>query len=87
MIAPDTGAGPELMRYVGDSSTLYPMNDTGAIADRLLMLYEDHCLRRHLAKQERRAFQERFNATVMAKAAAAEFEDAIARRAGRPHER
>ena len=35
VVVPATGAAPELMRYVGDTSTLYPANDTGALAARL----------------------------------------------------
>ena len=87
MVAPATGAAPELMTYVGDSSTLYPANDTGALAACLRQLYENPDLRRRLAGLERQAFLSRFNATEMAKAAAAEFENAIRRRAGALHAR
>ena len=39
-VVPATGAAPELMRYVGDTSTLYPANDTGALAAALRALSE-----------------------------------------------
>ncbi|MGH2370019.1 MAG: glycosyltransferase family 4 protein, partial [Chloroflexota bacterium] len=85
VVAPDTGAGPELMECVGDTSTLYPANDTGALADHLRALYESPERRASLAAKQRQAFLTRFNATEMAKAAAAEFERAIQDRAGRLH--
>jgi glycosyltransferase involved in cell wall biosynthesis len=85
VVAPDTGAAPELMAYVGDTSTLYPANDTGALAERLKMLYTSPERRAAIAAKERRAFLERYNATEMAKALAAEIEEAIRCRAGRPH--
>jgi glycosyltransferase involved in cell wall biosynthesis len=85
VVAPATGAAPELLAYVGDTSTLYPANDTGAMAERLKRLHDDPHLRQRLARLERAAFCERFNATVMAEAAAAEFERAIKDRCGRPH--
>ncbi|HEU5316996.1 MAG TPA: glycosyltransferase family 4 protein [Chloroflexota bacterium] len=85
VIGPDTGAAPELMACVGETRTLYPENDTGALADRIKLLYDLPDLRRTLAAAEQRAFRERFNARSMADAAAAEFERAIATRGGRPH--
>ncbi len=85
VVAPATGAAPELMAYVGDTSTLYPPNDTGALASRLRQLYESPERRARLAMLERRAFLTRFNATEMARAAAEAFEAAIRARAGRPH--
>jgi glycosyltransferase involved in cell wall biosynthesis len=85
VVAPDTGAAPELMRYVGESTTLYPANDTGAMAARLRRLHEDLALRQRLSACERRTFLERFNATEMARAAAAEFDEAIRARGRRPH--
>ena len=85
MVAPDTGAGPELMRYAGDTSTLYPANDTGALADRLLQLATSREKREHIACLERRAFETRFNATMMAEAASNALEAAISRRCGQPH--
>jgi glycosyltransferase involved in cell wall biosynthesis len=85
VVAPDSGAAPELMRAVGDCSTLYPANDTGALAERLRRLYEEPAQRTRLAQAERRAFEQQFNATEMAKAAAREFEAAIKQRAGRSH--
>lgn len=86
VVAPASGAAPELMRYVGDTSTLYPPNDTGAMASGLQRLYEASDFRQHLGELERHAFLEHFNSTQMAKAAAREFEAAICRRAGRLHE-
>jgi glycosyltransferase involved in cell wall biosynthesis len=85
VVAPDTGAAPELMRYVGDCSTLYPANDTGALADRLRTLAESEERRHTIAAKQRRAFEERFNATEMAEAAANAVEGAISRRCGRLH--
>ncbi|HEX2186421.1 MAG TPA: glycosyltransferase [Chloroflexota bacterium] len=85
VVAPASGAAPEIMAYVDDTSTLYPVNDTGAMAQRLKALYESPARRAEIGERERRAFLTRFNATEMAKGAAAEFERAIARRAGRPH--
>jgi glycosyltransferase involved in cell wall biosynthesis len=85
VVAPATGAAPELMAYVGDSSTLYPANDTGALSARLRRLYKQPDLRQRLGTLERQAFLSRFNATEMAKAAAAEFEAAVRRRAGALH--
>ena len=86
VVAPDAGAAPELMRYLGDSSTLYPANDTGALAARLRALAESPELRRAIAAKQRRAFEERYNATVMAEAAVKAIEAAIARRCGRLHD-
>lgn len=85
VVAPATGAAPELMEYVGDTSTLYPPNDTGAMADRLQALYEDPAHRAGLAARQRHAYLTHFNATEMASATAAAFEWAIRERAGRPH--
>jgi glycosyltransferase involved in cell wall biosynthesis len=85
VVAPDSGAAPELMRAAGETGTLYPPNDTGAMAACLKRLYQDQDLRRRLASGQRRAFLERFNATAMARAAAEEFERAVKARLGRPH--
>jgi glycosyltransferase involved in cell wall biosynthesis len=85
VVAPDSGAAPELMRYVGDSSTLYTANDTGALAACLRRLAESEEARASIARLQRAAFRERFNATVMAAAAAEAFEQAITRRCGRLH--
>jgi glycosyltransferase involved in cell wall biosynthesis len=85
VIGPDSGAAPELMAAVGETRTLYPTNDTGALADRIKLLHDRPELRASLAKAERRAFRERFNARTMAEAATAAFERAIARRAGQAH--
>jgi glycosyltransferase involved in cell wall biosynthesis len=85
VVAPDTGAAPELMAYVGDSSTLYSANDTGDLAARLRRLAESEEARASIAALERRAFERRFNATVMAEAAADAFERAIELRCGRLH--
>ena len=84
-VVPATGAAPELMRYVGDASTLYPANDTGALAAALRGLSESPERRTALAQRERWAFLTRFNATEMARATASEFEWAIKERAGRLH--
>jgi glycosyltransferase involved in cell wall biosynthesis len=84
-VVPATGAAPELMRYVGDTSTLYPANDTGALAAALRALSESPSRRAALAQRERWAFLTRFNATEMARATATEFEWAIKERAGRLH--
>jgi glycosyltransferase involved in cell wall biosynthesis len=80
VVAPATGAAPELMAYAGETATLYPKNDTGALAARLRLLYEQPERRRRLGAQERRAFLQRYNATVMAREALAAFEEAIRRR-------
>ena len=57
------------MRYVGDTSTLYPANDTGALAARLRgPLRVPRARRAALAQRERWAFLTRFNATEMARA-------------------
>jgi glycosyltransferase involved in cell wall biosynthesis len=85
VIGPDTGAAPELMAEVGETRTLYPENDTGALADRISLLYDTPDLRASLSAAERRAFLDRFNASSMAAAAASEFDRAIAARCGRPH--
>ena len=85
VIGPDSGAAPELLAAVGETRTLYPENDTGALADRVKLLYDLPDLRARLAQEEQRAFRERFNARSMAMAAVTEFERAIAARAGRPH--
>jgi glycosyltransferase involved in cell wall biosynthesis len=85
VVGPDSGAAPELLAAVGETRTLYPENDTGALADRVKQLYELPDLRTRLGASEQRAFRERFNATSMAQAAASAFEDAIAARRGRPH--
>jgi glycosyltransferase involved in cell wall biosynthesis len=82
---PATGAAPELMRYVGDTSTLYPANDTGALAERLRGLHESPARRSSLAQRQRWGFLTRFNATEMAKATALELEWAVRERAGRAH--
>jgi len=86
VVAPDAGAAPELMRYVGDCSTLYAANDTGALADRLRRLAGSEEARTRIAKLERTAFETRYNATVMAEAAAESIQEAITRRCGRLHE-
>ena len=85
VIGPDSGAAPELMEVVGETRTLYPENDTGALADRVKLLYDLPELRAKLGEAEQRAFRERFNASSMARAAADEFERAVAQRAGRLH--
>jgi glycosyltransferase involved in cell wall biosynthesis len=85
VVAPAMGAGPELMCAMGDTTTLYSPNDTGSLAARLLDLYEQPELRRRVASLGRRAFEERFNATQMAAAAAREFQRAVADRGGRLH--
>src|SRR5688572_14913326 len=85
VVGPDSGAAPELLTAVGETRTLYPENDTGALADRVKLLYDSPELRTRLGASEQRAFRERFNATSMAQAAASAFEDAIAARCGRPH--
>ncbi len=85
VVAPATGAAPELMAYVGDTSTLYPPNDTGALAERLQGLHLDPARRAALAHRQRQAFTTHFNATEMARVTAAEFERAIQGRGGRPH--
>ena len=85
VIGPDTGAAPELLAAVGETRTLYPENDTGALADRVKLLYDLPDLRARLGEAQQRAFRERFNARSMAQAAAAEFEGAIAARCGRQH--
>jgi glycosyltransferase involved in cell wall biosynthesis len=85
VVAPDTGAAPELMRYMGDGSCLYAANDTGAMADRLGRLARSQELRAEIAGRQRRAFEERFNAREMAKAAAEAIEAAITRRCGQLH--
>ena len=85
VIGPDSGAAPELLAAVGETRTLYPENDTGALADRVKLLYDRPELRARLVEAEQRAFRERFNARNMAMAAAAEFERAVATRAGRTH--
>ncbi|MGI8424819.1 MAG: glycosyltransferase family 4 protein [Chloroflexota bacterium] len=85
VVGPDSGAAPELMAAVGETRTLYPENDTGALADRIKLLYDLPELRAELAHAERRAFRERFNARSMARAAVDEFERAIAARCGRLH--
>jgi phosphatidyl-myo-inositol dimannoside synthase len=85
VIGPDSGAAPELLSAVGETRTLYPENDTGALADRVKLLYDLPDLRAQLAEAERRAFRERFNARSMAAAAAAEFARAVTERGGRAH--
>lgn len=85
VIGPDSGAAPELLAAVGETRTLYPENDTGALADRVKLLYDLPDLRLRLAGAEQRAFRERFNARSMAQAAASEFQRAIAARSGRTH--
>jgi glycosyltransferase involved in cell wall biosynthesis len=85
VVAPATGAAPELMAYVGDESTLYPANDTGAMAERLKGLYRSPERRTALAARQREAFLGRFNAMEMAKATAEEFRWAIARRSLQRH--
>jgi glycosyltransferase involved in cell wall biosynthesis len=85
VIGPDSGAAPELMAHVGETRTLYPENDTGALADRIKLLYDLPDLRRALGAAEQRAFRERFNARSMAEAAAAELQRTVEARAARPH--
>jgi glycosyltransferase involved in cell wall biosynthesis len=82
---PATGASPELMRYVGDSSTLYPANDTGALAERLRALCDSPERREAIAQRQHWAFMTRFNAMEMAKATSLEFEWAVKERRGRLH--
>ncbi len=85
VIGPDSGAAPELMAAVGETRTLYPANDTGALADRIKLLYDLPDLRTQLAEAEQRVFRERFNARAMAEAATMEFMRAIERRARQVH--
>lgn len=85
VVAPATGAAPEIMAHVGDTSTLYPPNDTGALAARLAHLYENQDARSRLARLEHQTFLTRYNAREMARAAADEFERAIKARGGRLH--
>ena len=85
VVAPDSGAAPELMRYVGDCSTLSAANDTGALAGRLRRLAGSEAARTSIARLERKAFEQRYNATVMAEAAAQAIEQAISHRCGRLH--
>lgn len=85
VVAPANGAAPELMTQVGDTSTLYEPNNTGAMATVLAALYEDEAHRRRLARQQVEAFRQCYNATEMARAAAHEFEALARERAGQLH--
>lgn len=86
VVAPASGAAPELFKVVGETGTLYVPNDTGAMAASLGRVYGDGELRHRLATEEQRAFRERFNATEMARAAATAFAAAIETRQGRRHD-
>jgi len=68
VIAPDTGAGQEILRWNGyDCGLIYRTNDTGQMADRIRYLVEHPGVGREMGRDGLRAVKEHFNARRMAK--------------------
>ncbi len=82
VIAPDNGAGPEIIGWQGKQAGLvYPNQDTGAIAACVRQLLENQELAQQMGQTGKQMVAEHFNARQMAKSILNLFEEAIERKA------
>ncbi len=85
VVAPDTGAGSEILRWNGlQSGLVYRANDTGDMADQLSYLIDHPDAAWSMGETGRRAVSEHFNAKRMSRDILGLFEELTNRPAVRP---